>query len=87
MENYYKQEAEYYQKRYEATQDNLNELHYQLGWLRGSLERLKKLVESGKVNTASEYQQRELESIMNAYQTSVDEAKAFSNKTVVAEQS
>jgi len=87
MENYYKQEAEYYQKRYEATQDNLNELHYQLGWLRGSLERLKKLVESGKVNTDSEYQQRELESIMNAYQTSVDEAKAYSNKTVVAEQS
>jgi Fic family protein len=87
MENYYKQEAEYYQKRYEATQDNLNELHYQLGWLRGSLERLKKLVESGKVNTASEHQQRELESIMNAYQTSVDEAKAYSNKTVVAEQS
>ena len=87
MENYYKQEAEYYQKRYEATQDNLNELHYQLGWLRGSLGRLKKLVESGKVNTASEYQQRELESIMNAYQTSVDEAKAYSNKTVVAEQS
>jgi len=87
MENYYKQEAEYYQKRYEATQDNLNELHYQLGWLRGSLESLKKLVESGKVTTASEYQQRELESIMNAYQTSVDEAKAYSNKTVVAEQS
>lgn len=86
MQNYYKQEAEYYQKRYEATQDNLNELHYQLGWLRGSLERLKKLVESGDV-TASEYQQRELESIMNAYQTSVDEAKAYSNKTVVAEQS
>jgi hypothetical protein len=87
MENYYKQEAEYYQKRYEATQDNLNELHYQLGWLRGSLERLKKLVESGQVTTASEYQQRELEIIMNAYQTSVDEAKAYSNKTVVAEQS
>ena len=87
MQNYYKSEAEYYQKRYEATQDNLNELHFQLGWLRGSLERLKKLVESGKVTTASEYQQRELESIMNAYQTSVDEAKAYSNKTVVAEQS
>ena len=52
MQNYYKQEAEYYQKRYEATQDNLNELHYQLGWLRGSLESLKKLVESGKVTTA-----------------------------------
>ena len=86
MQNYYKQEAEYYQKRYEATQDNLNELHYQLGWLRGSLERLKKLVESGDV-TASKFHQCELENITNAYQKSVDEAKAFSNKTVVAEQS
>lgn len=87
MQNYYKSEAEFYQKRYEATQENLNELHFQLGWLKGSLKRLKKLVESGDVTTTSDYHQRELESIANAYQQSADAAKAYSNKTVVAEES
>lgn len=86
MQNYYKSEAEYYQKRYEETQAEIAQLHFQLGWLKGSLKRFKKLVESGNV-TASKFYQSDLEYITDAYQKSIDEAKAYSSKTVVAEES
>jgi hypothetical protein len=84
MENYYKSQADYYQKAYFESQDRLSELNFQIGWLRASLARLGQLVESGDV-TASKYCKSTLANIVDALEESEKQAKKYLGKIEVAE--
>ena len=84
METYYKSEANHYRQSYIDAQDRISQMNFQLGWLRGSLKRLGKLVESGDV-TANEFAVAELESIINAFAKSREEAELYFPKTETAD--
>jgi hypothetical protein len=84
IENYYKSQADHYQKAYFESQDRLSELNFQIGWLRASLARLGQLVESGDV-TASKYYKSTLDNIVDALEESEKQAKKYLGEIATAE--
>ena len=79
METYYKTEAEYWKKQYEEARKDLTELNFQIGWLKSSLDRLGRLIESGDVSV-SKYHTSEVQSIVKAIEESEKPAKAYAGK-------
>ena len=84
METFYKSESDLYKQSYLDAQDRISQMNFQLGWLRGTLKRLGELVENGDV-TANKFAVAELESIVNAFAKSREEAEYYFSKTSDAE--
>ena len=85
METFYKSESDLYKQSYYDAQDRISQMNFQLGWLRGTLKRLGELVENGDVTFVSKHRVAELESIINAFQESENQAKKYLGKTSDAE--
>lgn len=72
--------SDYYKERYDATREELNEMHFAFGWIKGSLARLSEMIENGSIQTDS-YSMEKLKVIANCFETAKEEARLNTIKT------
>ena len=69
----------FYKEQYDATREEKYLLLYQIGYLQGSLNQLKEMIEKGDIKT-TDLNMIHLNKIANAYETSVIQAQKFSDE-------
>ena len=58
---------EYYKKRYDESREEIQDLHFQCGWVKGSLIRLQKYLDSGLLQV-DEYTMNLLRNTANSFE-------------------
>ena len=59
---------EYYKERYDKSREEIQDLHFQSGWIKGSLIRLQKYLDSGLLQV-DEYTMNLLRDTANSFET------------------
>ena len=69
----------FYKEQYDATREEKYLLLYQIGYLQGSLNQLKEMIEKGDIKT-TEFNMMHLKQIANAYETAVIHSQKHSDE-------
>ena len=69
----------FYKERYDALREEKNLLHYQIGYLQGSLNQLKDMIEKGEIKT-TDLNMIHLKQIANAYERAVIHSQKHSDE-------
>jgi hypothetical protein len=72
--------SDYYKERYDATRDELNEMHFAFGWIQGSLRILSDMIEKGDITT-DPYSMEKLKKVANCLETAKEEARLNTIRT------
>ena len=72
----------FYKDLYDATREEKNLLHYQIGYLQGSLNQLKDMIEKGDIKT-NDLNMIHLKQIANAYERAVIHSQKHSDEMKV----
>lgn len=75
---------DFYKKRYDATREELMDMHYFKGWMIGCLKSLNTMLDEGSI-TGNEYTMSRLRTIANAVQDAEHNCKL--NKETIAQNS
>ena len=60
--------ADFYKERYDKSREEIQDLHFQFGWVRGNLYRLQKYLDSGLLQS-DEYNMNLLRDVANALES------------------
>lgn len=66
--------ADYYKERYDESREEIQEFHFTIGYIKGSLKRISDMIALGDIKTDS-YSMEQLKSIASVVETAKEQAR------------